>query len=80
MAMIEARVCGIPCLIQVDSYHHQPPQGIHADSDMDCYGYTEIDFTVCTTKGKPAAWLERKMTDADREAVELLVMQARGDA
>lgn len=33
--------------ITVTDYHHQPAQGPSADSDWDCYGYTEIDWE-CT--------------------------------
>lgn len=33
--------------ITVTDYHYQPAQGPSADSDWDCYGYTEIDWE-CT--------------------------------
>lgn len=32
--------------ITVTDYHHQPALGPSADSDWDCYGYTEIDWNV----------------------------------
>ena len=32
--------------IKVTDYHHQPALGPSADSDWDCYGYTEIDWDV----------------------------------
>lgn len=33
--------------ITVTDYHHQPAQGPSADSDWDCYGYTEVEWE-CT--------------------------------
>lgn len=32
--------------VNVTGYHHQPALGPSADSDWDCYGYTEIDWDV----------------------------------
>ena len=75
--MIEARVCGIPCLIDVTHFFRQAPLGPSADSDWDCYGYTEIEFEVCDRRGRRAPWLERKMTKADREEVKNLVQRKR---
>ena len=78
--MIEHRIQGIPCLLRVDSFHHVEPQGRYADSDWDCYGYTEIEYTVCTTKGKEAPWLQRKMNDSDCDAAEAAIIAARSAA
>ena len=33
--------------VKVTDYHHQPALGPSADNDVDCYGYTEIDWE-CT--------------------------------
>lgn len=33
--------------VNVTDYYHQPALGPSADNDVDCYGYTEIDWT-CT--------------------------------
>ena len=30
--------------VNVTGYHHQPALGPSADSDWDCFGYTEIDW------------------------------------
>lgn len=62
-------VAGIPCLIEIDRFFAQPALGPSCDSDLDCYGYTEVDFTVCDRRGRPAPWLERKLTDKDRERI-----------
>lgn len=33
-----------------------------APSDMDYYGYTECEYEVLDRRGRPASWLERKLT------------------
>ena len=67
--MIAARVAGIPCLIQVDHYFVQRPLGRYCDSRDDCYGYTDIDYTICDRKGRPAPWLEKKATKKDHDEI-----------
>ena len=74
--MIAATIAGIPCLVEVTYLHVQEPMGPSADSDWDCYGYTECDFDVYDRKGYPAAWLEKKMTDEDREAIVEKIVEA----
>lgn len=32
--------------VRVTDYHHQPALGPSADNDVDCYGYTDIDWDV----------------------------------
>ena len=70
MKSFVSTVAGIPCIIEVDRLFVQEPMGRMADSDQDCYGYSEVDFTVCDRKGRPAPWLARKLTDRDRERIE----------
>ena len=70
---IETRVAGIPCIAEVTHYFRQPPHRGSAhtcDSDQDYYGYTECEFDILDRRGRPAPWLERKATDADRESIE----------
>ena len=67
---IETRIAGIPCIVKLDSMFVQKPMGPNCDSDWDCYGYTEIEFTVCDRRGRPAPWLELKMSDKDRSLIE----------
>lgn len=76
--MINARIQGIPCLIDVINYECAPALGPWADNDMDCYGYAEIDFEVCDRRGRPAPWLERKMTDSDVTEIEALITADMG--
>jgi hypothetical protein len=67
IAEIESRVAGIPCIIGVEEY--QEGSGDYwCDSDVDYYGYSE--WVVCDRRGRPAPWLERKLTDSDRSRIE----------
>jgi hypothetical protein len=73
--MIHTRIAGIPCTIQVGRVFVQEPMGPSADSDWDCYGYSEIEFTVCDRRGRPAPWLERKMTYDEKSDIETLILE-----
>ena len=66
---IEFRISGIPCLIGITHYHSQKPMGKYADSDWDCYGYTDCEWEVLDRKGYKAAWLVKKMTARDEDAI-----------
>lgn len=72
--MLSATISGIPCLIRPTHVFVQKPLGPSADSDLDCDGYCEIEFDVLDRKGYRAAWLEKKMTQADVEAIENLIL------
>lgn len=62
-------IAGIPAWIKVHKITHQKPLGPLADSDMDCYGYVEIDYQVCDSNKRHASWLERKLTESDKERI-----------
>ena len=70
---IEHRIAGIPCLIGVSHYFKQEPQGYWADSDMDCYGYSEWEYDILDRKGYPAAWLERKIDRKEQDRLDRAV-------
>jgi hypothetical protein len=77
IAEIESRVAGIPCLIGVTEFQSvRGSYSYHADSDMDYYGYTESEWVVLDRRGRPAAWLERKLTSADRSRIEQEIAKA----
>jgi len=60
---------GIPCIIHVVSYmsvSHNP----RADNDMDYHGYTECEWELLDRKGYKAAWLEKKLSENDRFAID----------
>jgi len=73
--IIESTVAGIPCQIQIDRCFTQKPLGRMADSDLDCYGYAEIEFTVLDRKGRPAPWLERKLTADETYRIETQILE-----
>jgi hypothetical protein len=43
---------------------------------MDYYGYSECEWEVLDRNGRPAAWLERKLTDADRSRIDQEIEEA----
>lgn len=60
----ETRIKGIPCILGVTYFHHQPPWRGSAhtcDSDMDYYGYTELEYDVLDRRGYRAEWLAKKI-------------------
>lgn len=60
---------GLPCIARVTHYFKQPSNR-SADNPWDYEGYEEIEFELLTTRGKPAKFLEKLMTDQDRERIE----------
>lgn len=76
-ADLDSTVAGIPCGLKIDSCEVQEPMGPSADSDWDCYGYSNIEFMVLDRRGYEANWLRNKITDDDtirikNEILELL--------
>lgn len=71
---IEHRVAGIPCIIGVISYEHTPgTYSSRADNDCEYYGWTETDWEILDRRGRKAAWLERKMTNKEKENIEYAI-------
>lgn len=74
LAEIDARVAGIPCLIGVTEFNRTSGSySYNAPSDHDYYGYTEVEFDVLDRRGRPAAWLERKLDKNERADIEYLI-------
>ena len=70
-AEIESRVAGIPCLIGVLSYTSvKGSYSYNAPSDLDYHGYTESEWDVLDRRGRPAPWLERKLSSKDHDRIE----------
>ncbi len=68
--MIECRIRGIPCLIEVE--HYEKVRGSFRwdeVSDLDYRGYTDCEYTVYDRKGYRAKWLEAKITEDDDDAI-----------
>lgn len=72
-ADINTHIQGIPCGIVITHYRRQKPLGPRADSDVDCYGYTDAEYTVLDYKGYPAPWLDRKIKNEDNERILALI-------
>ena len=71
IAEIETRVAGIPCVIGVVEYFSVAGSySQNAASDWDYHGYTECDWEVCDSRGRPAPWLARKLTSKIEAAIE----------
>ena len=66
--LIDHRLAGIPCLIGVRVCKKHPPKAT-ADNPDDYYGYWDVDYDILDSKGKPAAWLDKKATKSDRDEI-----------
>lgn len=72
----EHRVCGIPCIVAVTSWEayvpaktYGPPENCHPEEG----GCGE--WEIRDRRGRPAAWLERKMSEEERERIDELVFE-----
>lgn len=72
---METRIAGIPCRVELTHCFVQKPLGPRCDSDLDCYGYADVEFDVLDRNGRPAPWLERKMSDSERSEIEGLLLE-----
>lgn len=71
MLEFETRVAGIPCMIRVTDYEPYRP-AYTSGLPENCYpaegGVAE--WQVCDRRGRPAGWLETKLTDADISRID----------
>ena len=77
---VKATVCGIPCAVIVTHFIQVPPwpgDAHTAPSDLDYYGYTEVEWELYDRKGYRAEWLEKKMTSKDRTELEMFLLSRR---
>jgi hypothetical protein len=78
MTTIQTHIGGLGCRVKLIRISHQKPLGPRCDSDLDCYGYTDIEFDVLRLRGRGTnAWLTDRMTDADRARIENELLEAR---
>lgn len=71
--IIESEVQGIPCLIGVSTYNVVNPwkgSARTAPSDLDYYGYTDIEYDLLKFNHTPFTWLENKLTKEDHWNIE----------
>jgi len=80
LAEFEDRVAGIPCLIVVTYWEPYVPAQISGPPEY-CYpaegGCGE--WEVRDRRGRPAPWLERKLTEAERERIDQAVFDHMED-
>lgn len=74
LVAFEDRVAGIPCLIAVESWEPYVPARTSGPPEH-CYpaegGCGE--WRVLDRRGRPAPWLERKLTEAERARIDDVV-------
>ena len=69
--IFESQICGIPCKIEVNRFNKVKGSFRNdAPSDLDYRGYTESEWNVLDRRGRPAPWLERKITNEIRERID----------
>ena len=69
---IPTRVRGIPCFVYLTDYVFQPPfkgPASLCDSDLDYYGYEDIDYELYNLRGYRMKFLERLMSEEDKDKV-----------
>jgi hypothetical protein len=71
----ESRVAGIPCIISVTQIRVFKGEGYSAPSDLNARGWVESTFKVLDRRGRPAAWLERKLTDKTTQAINEMIAE-----
>jgi hypothetical protein len=71
MTEFESRVCGIPCIIRVKYWEVYIPAQRSGPPER-CYPSEggEGNWEILDRRGRPAAWLERKLTGDDRERID----------
>ena len=72
----ESTCAGIPCI--VDVYSFGAPPDSRADNDWDFYG-APPEWGICDLQGRPAPWLEDKLTDDDWCRIDQEVSEHRKD-
>jgi hypothetical protein len=70
----EYRLAGIPCIIEAESRVIKG-QGYSAPSDIDARGWVESTFSVLDRRGRPAEWLERKLTDKSTQDINEMIAE-----
>lgn len=81
MYTLDYTISGIPCQLAVLSCLIVPPHHGSAhtcNSDLDYYGYEDVEYEVLDRKGYIAEWLSNKMSDGDdTKAVAYIVECAK---
>ena len=69
---IAVSVKGIPALAHVTHFERVPaaPNPRLAPSDLDAWGYLDMEYEIYDIKGYRAEWLERKLDKDAQEEIE----------
>ncbi len=79
---IPYHIAGIPCVIAVTYLSHTSSwKGsiVNCPSDMDFYGYTEIEYEVLDSKGYISPWLQKKITPSINKEIENVILNTLTD-
>ena len=71
MTEFESRVCGIPCIVRVKYWEVYVPAQRSGPPER-CYPEEggEGDWEILDRNGRPAPWLDNKLTDDDRYRID----------
>lgn len=79
MLKFDSTVAGIPCVIKVTHYEPYRPAYISGLPE-DCYpAEGGAEWIVCDSRGRVANWLERKMSEDDRERIDGEIFTIMGE-
>lgn len=67
--MIDFKLAGIPCKIDVLTYTAHKGDGYWAVSSEDAKDSFEATYEVCDRRGRPAPWLARKIDSKINSAI-----------
>ena len=67
---MNTRVAGIPARIEVTGYIPWRPARLYGHPDSWAPADGEIEWTVLDSRGRPAPWLEKKLSPAERRRIE----------
>jgi hypothetical protein len=73
--LVEAKIAGIPCLVELTGYSPYRCNRIGHPDNWLPDDPEEIEFEVFDRRGNPAPWLERKMTPDDISNIEELLLK-----
>ena len=76
---VPVSVKGIPALAHVTHFVRVPAAANPrlAPSDLDAWGYTDMEYALYDRKGYSAEWLERKMDENDRDNIEAEIIRKK---
>lgn len=70
MTEFNSTCCGIPCIIRVTSWEGYQPAIIRADpGNSHPPEGGEGEWEILDRRGRPAPWLEKKLTDKERSRI-----------